>query len=399
MVGATATIRRSEEQIKALFSRESRQFPPQALTEGDSFFAKTDDPGKPGRLYVGVQMPAQSGKSAYLKTAGALLGLKEEISKGLGLGVPKHPANDTDPFHTLVAYFNSLRELSGASVVAQDDLVNYVKTKKNIRKQIHGLKLDADIPETIVPVEMNSRRRAGEITEILNQLEIREDARGANLPCIRILHATNMISVGVDVERLGLMLINGMPKNTAEYIQASSRVGRQGPGLVVCVHGWTKSRDRSHYERFKQYHQAFYREVEATSVTPWTSSVRDSVLGAVFAMTYRHLAGGQAWDTPPCNQREVDQFIAIARHFLEDIRFSDPAEAEPTENFIEEMDTVVSNYARSHAVDAVYGNPFRYGAKQFLRNTAPGRDRGDGLIPAPTSMRDVENTTTFAVYP
>jgi hypothetical protein len=395
VIGATATIRRSEEQIRSLFSRESRQFPPQGLTEGDSFFAKTEDQGKPGRLYVGVQMPAQSAKSAYLKTGGALLGLKDEIKNGLGEIIPVHSIDNTDAFHTLVGYFNSLRELSGASVVAQDDLTNYLKTKKNIRRQIHGLKIDDGNPATIIPVEMNSRRKAGEITGILQGLELKED----NGNSIRILHATNMISVGVDVDRLGLMLINGMPKNTAEYIQASSRVGRQGPGLVICVHGWTKSRDRSHYERFKQYHQAFYREVEATSVTPWTSSVRDSVLGAVIAMTYRHLSGGSAGNLPPNSNDAVERFIGIAQKFLEDVGFSDSREVGPSSQFIDAMRLKISNYAISHGAPATYGNLFQYNPHHFLRNSAPGRNERHGLIPAPTSMRDVENTTLFTVYP
>jgi hypothetical protein len=242
---------------------------------------------------------------------------------------------------------------------------------------------------------MNSRKMAGEITEILQQLERKENQNG----CIRLLHATNMISVGVDVDRLGLMLINGMPKNTAEYIQASSRVGRQGPGLVVCVHGWTKSRDRSHYERFKQYHQAFYREVEATSVTPWTSTVRDSVLGAVLAMTYRHLSGGAAGNSPPLSMLEVDNFHAIALKFLDDVEFSDIREKNPTENFLASLNLKISNYQHAHEHVGKYGKLFRYAPCHFLRNTAPGRDQRHGLIPAPTSMRDVENTTMYAVYP
>lgn len=402
VIGATATIRRSEEQIGSLFSRVSRQFPPQGLTEGDSFFAKTDDSSKPGRLYVGIQMPAQSAKSAYLKTAATLLGLKEEVRHGLGTRITRHPVNETDTFHTLVAYFNSLRELSGASVVAQDDMPNYLKSKKNIRRQILGLLIDDGLPVVENLAEMTSRKKAGEITAILQQLESSEDDND----CIRLLHATNMISVGVDVNRLGLMLINGMPKNTAEYIQASSRVGRQGPGLVVSLHGWTKSRDRSHYERFKQYHQAFYREVEATSVTPWTSSVRDSVLGAVLAMAYRHLSGGTAGELPPLSTAEVNNFHAIALKFLDDVAFSDHRETDPALVFLNGLRLAVSNYAHAHGdygrpknKRGLYGNLFRYKARHFLRNSAPGRNQSDGLIPAPTSMRDVENTTMYVVYP
>src|SRR5262249_44568954 len=136
-----------------------------------------------------------------------------------------------------------------------------------------------------LPEELTSRRRSGEIPAILQRLQ--DNFRSGN--AIDLLLATNMISVGVDVDRLGLMLIQGQPKTTAEYIQASSRVGRKYPGLVLTCLNWTRSRDRSHYERFNSYHEAFYREVEATSVTPWSSPTRDRALSAVMITVLRHL--------------------------------------------------------------------------------------------------------------
>jgi hypothetical protein len=388
IIGATATIRRAQEQVKALYAREVRQFPPQALTEGDSFFATTEPPDKPGRLYVGVQVPAQSAKTAYQKVAGALLGLKEELFD------PNGNNDQLDTFHTLVAYFNSLRELSGASVLSNDNLTPYIETLLRHRSRIRGNQPNNGHMQTVQHQELTSRLNSGQITEILQQLELSQNQANS----IRLLLATNMISVGVDVTRLGLMLINGMPKNTAEYIQASSRVGRDGPGLVVTLHGWTKSRDRSHYERFKQYHQAYYREVEATSVTPWTSSVRDSVLGAVIAMAYRHLVP-QGGANPP-GAADLQNFQALAESFLEIVSNVDPAEAQPTQEFINGLIERVSNYAYAHGNDLSYGIPVPMvgGPNRFLRVSDPINGPERGLIPAPTSMRDVEPSTQFNIY-
>ena len=85
-----------------------------------------------------------------------------------------------------------------------------------------------------------------------------------------------MIQVGIDIPRLSLMIINGQPKTTSEYIQASSRVGeiKIVPGLVFNILSPFNSRDRSHYEHFKSYHQSIYNYVEPTSVTPHSTSVR-----------------------------------------------------------------------------------------------------------------------------
>jgi hypothetical protein len=392
IIGATATIRRAEEQVKALYARQVRQFPPQALTEGDSFFATTEPPDRPGRLYIGVQVPAQSSKTAYQKVAGALLGLKEELF--CLPGNQDEEQENLDTFHTLVAYFNSLRELSGASVLSNDNLTPYIETILKHRRRIRGWQPNNDRMQTIRYKELTSRLNSGQITEILQQLELRQE----NPNAIRLLLATNMISVGVDVTRLGLMLINGMPKNTAEYIQASSRVGRDGPGLVVTLHGWTKSRDRSHYERFKQYHQAYYREVEATSVTPWTSSVRDSVLGAVIGMAYRHLAP-QGGTNPPGNE-ELQVFQELAESFLGIVNQVDPAEAQPTKEFINALFNRVSDYAYAHNSNRSYGKPFSMAGlpNHFLRVSDPINGPERGLIQAPTSMRDVEPSTQFNIH-
>ena len=106
---------------------------------------------------------------------------------------------------------------------------------------------------------------------------------------IDILFSTNMISVGVDIQRLGLMAIHGQPRTTAEYIQASSRVGRQHPGLVVTFYNHFKSKDRSIYEMFKNYHQSFYRFVESVSVTPFSDGSREKALPAIFIALMRAL--------------------------------------------------------------------------------------------------------------
>src|SRR5205814_5506835 len=125
--------------------------------------------------------------------------------------------------------------------------------------------------------ELTSRIATYEIPNRLGQMEEALSSGRA----LDALLASNMISVGIDVDRLGLMVVAGQPKGTAEYIQATSRVGRRYPGLVVTVYNWTRPRDLSHYERFRSYHAALYRHVEATSVTPLSARARDRALEGV----------------------------------------------------------------------------------------------------------------------
>jgi superfamily II DNA or RNA helicase len=135
--------------------------------------------------------------------------------------------------------------------------------------------------------ELTSRRKSFQIAETLKQLDRTfSDSKTGAYP-LDVLLASNMLSVGVDIDRLGVMVMSAQPKTTAEYIQATSRVGRKHPGLVVQVYNWVRPRDISHYERFSHYHDTFYRHVEATSATPYSSRARDRALPAVLTSYMR----------------------------------------------------------------------------------------------------------------
>ena len=167
-----------------------------------------------------------------------------------------------DPWMTLVGYFNSLRELGGTRRLIDDDI--RIRLNKMSQRGLANRRLQ-EIDE------LTSRKDATEIPQILDKLEIPFNPKVKKPSPLDVVLATNMISVGVDVKRLGVMVVCGQPKNTAEYIQATSRVGRTYPGLVITLYNWARPRDLSHYERFEHYHGTFYQQVEALSVTPFAS--------------------------------------------------------------------------------------------------------------------------------
>ena len=276
VVASTATVRRASEQAHALFQRDLEVFPPHGLDASDSFFARqipaTVD--TPGRRYVGICAHGRRLKAVEIRVYVALMAAAQFVYERHGKG--------TDPWMTLVGYFSSLRDLGGMRRLVDDDVKSRLA---RIQERGLGRRYLNDV------AELTSRMDSSQIPETLDRLGVTFDPSrdGAPYP-IDVLLATNMISVGVDVPRLGLMVVGGQPKATAEYIQATSRVGRSsdGPGLVVAICNWARPRDLSHYERFEHYHATFYRHVEATTLTPFAPRAIDRGLSGVLTALIRH---------------------------------------------------------------------------------------------------------------
>lgn len=320
IIASTATIRRSKDQCKALYARDVRQFPAPGLDASDSFFAReaSISDSRPGRQYVGV-MP--SGKTSTTMQVRLL------ASAIQGTDLLKADEEIKDSYWTQVVYCNSIRELGTSQSIVNDDVKEYSKRFADR----HGVKpryyTDREVQE------LTSRVSPESIPEILQQLDVSYPAKDA----IDVLLATNMISVGVDIDRLGLMMVLGQPKTTSEYIQASSRVGRKNPGLVITLYSPVKSRDRSHFEQFKKYHQALYRYVEPTSVTPFSSPVRDKALAAVVITLVRHMLGFIKNEDLMNFDFSSDTTKALVQNILNRVSLVDSAEAGPTETEIENI--------------------------------------------------------------
>ncbi|HEV3446301.1 MAG TPA: DISARM system helicase DrmA, partial [Gemmataceae bacterium] len=287
VVASTATIRRAGDQVHGLFLRKLNVFPPTGLEIGDNFFSLQRKPSEkwPGRKYIGVCAPGRRLKAALIRVYVAFLAAGQVLFEKYGL-----PA---DPWMTLVGYFNSLRELGGMKRLVDDDV--RTRLRKMADRGLANRTLYT--PDTVK--ELTSRLGSTAIPETLDLLESRFDPavleeiktrkkEGEYIPRpLDVLLATNMISVGVDVPRLGLMVVAGQPKTTAEYIQATSRVGRKYPGLVCTVYNWARPRDLSHYETFEHYHSTFYKHVEALSVTPFSAGATARGLAALLVSLIR----------------------------------------------------------------------------------------------------------------
>jgi hypothetical protein len=285
IIASTATVRLAESQIRALFNRgQVDVFPPPGPDRRDSFFALTHaaDRSNP-RLYLGLAAQGRSLKVVMLRTFLALLGASQKAYDADG--GKRNAGNAADSYMTLLGYFNSLRELGGSRRIIEDE-VNTRLTGYGSRKRLgqeRGLFANRSIAYEVV--ELTSRVHTNLVAEAKRRLAL----EFAKKDRVDVAIATNMISVGLDITRLGLMVVLGQPKTCAEYIQATSRVGRDAerPGLVVTLLNIHRPRDRSHFERFEVFHQSFYRSVEATSVTPFSPRALDRGLAGTLVALAR----------------------------------------------------------------------------------------------------------------
>lgn len=274
VIASTATIRRAAAQVNQLYLRQVNVFPPAGLDANDNFFARRRPPSAetPGRYYVGICAPGVRVKALLIRLYVATMAAAQKLYEQYGVAM--------DPYMTQVGYFNAVRELGGMRR-AVDDAVSTRLRRANerglARRYIEHRSVE----------ELTSRKSAADIPAILDRLEMPFDPANKKERPLDVLLATNMISVGVDVSRLGLMVVAGQPKTTSEYIQATSRVGRRHPGLVYVVYNWARPRDLSHYERFTHYHATFYQHVEPLSVTPFSPRALDRGLTGVLAAYIR----------------------------------------------------------------------------------------------------------------
>jgi superfamily II DNA/RNA helicase len=344
------------------------------LDADDSCFAAV--PTRPRtRRYAGITTAGRSAKFTLQALYASLLQgdscLRDEAVR--------------DGYHTLVGYFNSLRELGGALVLTQDDVPASIRLLAKRRKEPER--------EAREVVELTSRVTQTEIRDLLERVD-RDFTKDDS---VDVVLATNMISVGVDVGRLALMVVFGQPKGIAEYIQATSRVGRiVNEGLIITVFNNAKARDRSHYESFSGWHSALYRGVEATSVTPFASRSRDRALHAPVVALARHLVPGL--ESHPEMEPELEHDLeALVEELACRAEQIDPHEGTGTRRELRELINAWRN--RGERVERYWWDQKPSHSLLISAERASARIgvRRDAYHPWPTlnSMRNVEQGTPF----
>ena len=386
VIASTATVRMADEQIRRVFYRKCSVFPPSGVDVEDNFFSvQRPITERSGRDYIGICALGMSRPAALIRTYVAFLTAGQTLLNSFG--------RLADPYLTAVGYFNSLRELGGMRRLSEDDVqTRSYRVTMDSRVARPGL---TQRRVTMID-ELTSRVSSRDIPQKLAQLEVefKQKWNKGDARAIDIVLATNMLSVGVDVNRLGLMIANGQPKNTAEYIQATSRVGRAYPGIVCTVFAWSRPRDFSHYEMFEHYHATFYKQVEAQSVTPFAPRALDRGLtGALISemrLNSEELApnaGANALTASgdPRVAHVRDIFVTRAKNIM----LSNEAGEEMSEEVNERIDHWVAQATQP-------GRTLGYERKSRQGEVVPLLERPGlkawNIVTVPTSMREVESS-------
>jgi hypothetical protein len=382
---ATATIRRADDQIRKLFGRDAALFPPPGLDAADSFYSRTQKDVS-GRIYIGAMGQGHTPTFSNVIAATALLaagGIMRDRIKELA-----------DTWWTLVAYHNSKRELGKTLSLARDDIPARLRALGE-RRTIAGSGVK----------ELSANLKDSEIPEALHQLGISIPDKSA----LDFVACTNMLSVGVDVQRLGLMMVNGQPKTVSEYIQASSRVGRDSKrpaGIVFALFSPSKPRDRSHYEFFRAFHKGYYRHVEPTSVTPFALPAQDRGLHGAFLALVRMVSPLHANNHASKVNAQIVLVRKLADDLLERIEKSCDGDISESRACLEKFISFWTGLAGERGTNL----RFQSNGRQYAQLIRPFREPGKGWETL-QSLRHVDtplklvvpmiqtNSTTTAVLP
>ncbi len=390
VLASTATLCNASAQINALYGKRAFQFPPSGFDADDSFFARVaKSEERPQRMYVGYCETGGSLADALVRVFGVI---RFALQYLIGMGVDEQIV---DHFWTNVGYFNSLKDLGSADTLIIDRVCAYAEAVRRHKFSEEAKK--AKVPRISNKYEygeLTSRKNAREITRVRTVLDNEHYPSASALDYVL---SSNMLSVGIDINRLGLMTVYGQPKATAEYIQATSRVGRSNPGLVIVLLHMFRTRDKSHYEQFLSYHQALNKMVEPTSVTPYACRAMDKALHAVFVILIRHLHPRLKSNGDAANFRKSDpQVVAIRNLLLERIALCSKETAQYADDILDEFIEEWDNAA------VLTASHFQYQLLNKSENDTDSllipaeRSEGAKFPPTMNSMRNVD--TQSGVY-
>jgi len=391
IIASTATIKNVEEQAKSLYNRKVHIFPQNATNADDTFFSKTLSESK--RRYVGILPTGKTQTMTNLRLNAALLFARLELWKNSG------DKTEADQFWTILSYFKSLKHVGRFSNKITAELLHEIK-QLQVRYLMNVFPYNNNYSKLPYRnLELTSRIPNERIKKNLDKLDIPFEGDLEKYKSYDIVLATNMISVGLDVERLNIMLMNGMPPNTAEYIQASSRVARKNEGIVFSLFDPNNTRDLSYFEDFVPFHKTFYKQVEPISVTPFAENALDKMLFTSMIAYFRHKMGFAANNMATAlNADENKQkLISDFNQLFNNHAFADEEDKQVIKSFIEvliqQWDYKIQRSLNLH----YFGSKTENKRVQNLLKPIQEREGVDDKLVGMQSMRSVEPSVSIKI--
>ena len=371
IITSTATVKNVHKQVEALYGRNVSIFPPYGIDSSDSFFSKTAEDSK--RRYVGIMPTGKTSTMTQLRLLAALLFARTEISN----------IEERDNFWTILSYYNSLKDVGKMSNKINSELKP--ELEQFYQRMLKGRS------RYIWHRELTSRIQSSRVKENLDALAngIGKNADEKNR-ALDLALATNMISVGLDIGRLGVMVINGMPRNIAEYIQSSSRVARKNEGVVFTLLNPDSSRDLSVFEHFIPFHQTYYKHVEPLSITPFTDNTFDLLLFTMLVAYYRQKMG--QYQNDKAAEMDID---TLKNEFLASIENHIFLSNEQRKVLTTKIYDVLSRWDKRK--EETSGLKFKTNNIEKTLLRTPQNKRNENDLVAMQSMRNVEPTCRVQV--
>lgn len=391
-IASTATIKNAESQVKLLFDKSLSQFPPYGLEIDDSFFIRETsfkqgwNKNQPGRIYMGIYAPGMGPMTPPIRI----------WSRSLKTPYDNFESDELKYFWTVTGYYNAIRELGGGRALYREDIEERLNeiSKENVRN------LDQEMV-----VELSSRIDSTNVPQVLSELEndgiINSEQKH---PSKDAIFTTSMFGTGVDIPHLSFLIVNGQPKTTGSYIQATGRIGRTHGGLVITFLRAGRPRDLSHYEMFCSYHQRIHMGVEPVSVSPFSTGALWKAMGPSAVAFLRNIPNTKVkWSNSngkdiliDKNDSDISHLIDILKSRLESLNDKKCDyvmnylyhEIDKWKNAAKSVDNIeFSEYPwRKPKKNVVLGSPaHKYYEKQVVYENAP------------QSLREIEETTGFRV--
>lgn len=397
-IASSATINHADVQIKSLFNCDTSLFPPHGIKSSDSFFIRYNadsewDNDRPGRIYMGILCPG----------VGIMTQNVHILSRLLKTGQDNENDDYINNFWTIVGYCNTIRELGRLSSSYRSSIIErleQISNESNLRK------IEPD--NLYKSIELSSRIDSTEIPQLLEILEKGESQTHTQNQ--DVIFSTSIFGTGVDVPHLSLMVVNGQPKTTAQYIQATGRVGRKHSALVPVIYAQSKTRDLSHYEIFTGYHKGINLSVERASVSPFSQGCLKRAVSAIMVAYLRNATdmkekweytGGHSINSSNNADIDLNDFISSCKCCLSE--WSQEFENYVKSEFDRWKDQSSKNKNKELPYDGsikkciVLGDPEHPPIEELNLQSKSENKNWAIFKKVPRSLRDVEETTSFGV--